>query len=437
MRKRSVGGSLILQQALFLALFLILSAVSIKAAAQARDAAVALTGFDAAASAAGAATLVIACQRVLAILSVGAALGCILALGVFAPLIRRTVSRPLSRLAAQIRDLADGQLDAPIESIERRGEIGEIARALGSLRDSLGAMRERVGQSEAADKRDAPLARDGDPRARVGEKLAEGTERLNGMTRRMREASEAIIGASRRANGQSLLARKSSDSAAGDVCSVALVSERLLDSLHQINAQVTQSSHVVKTVVEEARASSEGIDRMSQAARRIGDVVSLISGIAAQTNLLALNATIEAARAGDLGRGFAIVAQEVKALAMQTGKATQDIAAQISQMQIATEGSVSAIESVRSKITEVERISAIVACAVDEQGDSTREIAAAVQSAAASAAGAATHVSHLETAIQQTGGAAETLQRLAHDLDDMANDMRAEVRDFAGALKAA
>ena len=126
--------------------------------------------------------------------------------------------------------------------------------------------------------------------------------------------------------------------------------------------------------------------RLSSAAQKVGDVVSLISRIAAQTNLLALNATIEAARAGEAGRGFAVVAQEVKTLATQTAKATQDISGQIAEMQEATDLSVDAIDKIQKKISEVEHISTIIASAVHEQGAATQEIARNVRSAAAGTA---------------------------------------------------
>ena len=90
------------------------------------------------------------------------------------------------------------------------------------------------------------------------------------------------------------------------------------------------------------------MQELNEAAKRIGDVVSLITDIAEQTNLLALNATIEAARAGEAGRGFAVVAGEVKALAGQTAKATEDIAKQIAGMQHATSRSIEAIEAIEA-----------------------------------------------------------------------------------------
>ena len=215
-----------------------------------------------------------------------------------------------------------------------------------------------------------------------------------------------MITTARRATENSSHARDASRNAASDVSSVAQASEQLLESIGEINRQVVQSTTVVQRAVEETQQSSQGMTRLAAAARRVGDVVSLISRIAAQTNLLALNATIEAARAGEAGRGFAVVAQEVKNLATQTAKATQDIADQISEMQAATNVSVDAIEMIGRKIGEVEQISTIIAAAVHEQGASTQEITRNVRSAASGAASMSTHVENVESAVHQTGASA-------------------------------
>ena len=111
-----------------------------------------------------------------------------------------------------------------------------------------------------------------------------------------------------------------------------------------------------------------GVTKLSEAAKRIGDVIDVISTIAAQTNLLALNAAIEAARAGEAGRGFAVVAAEVKSLAEQTTKATGEVAQQISSIQSATEELVSSIKEITETINRVSEISSTVAVAVEEQG---------------------------------------------------------------------
>ena len=218
---------------------------------------------------------------------------------------------------------------------------------------------------------------------------------------------------------------------------VATASEQLLHAVDEIDRQVGHSTSVVQEAVAETLDTSAGMARLSAAAQRIGDVVSLISRIAAQTNLLALNATIEAARAGESGRGFAVVAQEVKTLAAQTAQATQDIGNQIAEMQGATKTSVQAIDAIQSKIGEVERITAIIASAVHEQGASTHQIARNVRSAASGAAAISDHVGKVSHAVGDTGIGVEAVLDLAHKLDEEAKTIRNRVEAFSLSLQRA
>ena len=137
------------------------------------------------------------------------------------------------------------------------------------------------------------------------------------------------------------------EQAEGNVRMVAAATEELSSSISEIERQVTQSTEIAGRAVEDAERTNVTVHGLSEAAQKIGDVINLISDIASQTNLLALNATIEAARAGDAGKGFAVVASEVKSLASQTGKATEDISAQVAAMQAATSQVVDAIQQHR------------------------------------------------------------------------------------------
>ena len=157
--------------------------------------------------------------------------------------------------------------------------------------------------------------------------------------------------------------------------------------------------------MKQAEHTDHRINELLKAAGRIGDVVKLITAIAEQTNLLALNATIEAARAGKSGRGFAVVASEVKALAAQTAKATDEIGAQITGMQAATEDSVGAIKEIGATISRISDISTTIAATIEEQGAATAEIARNVSEAAKGTAEVAEKITQVNSGASSTGSA--------------------------------
>ena len=160
---------------------------------------------------------------------------------------------------------------------------------------------------------------------------------------------------------------------------MAAATEELTASISSIAQQVTRSAEIANKAADEARRTNTVVEGLAAGTQKIGEVVTLIQNIASQTNLLALNATIEAARAGEHGRGFAVVASEVKALANQTAKATEEISAQVQDIQTATGEAVSAIQAIGGTIAEIDEISSEIAAAVDQQGAATREIAGNVR----------------------------------------------------------
>ncbi|MDE2364773.1 MAG: HAMP domain-containing protein [Hyphomicrobiales bacterium] len=438
MQKVSIGASLIFRQAVF---FLVIAVFGFYAYKGAGD----LTSLAQQAASTSAASPALAAFQGAAEqyqfnLLIGAALICGVILIVMIPVINRTVSRPLARIAQQMEELASGNTDIEIEAETREDEIGAIARSLVALRAGVRRNVALVEEIKARDDREARLMRDAAIREGTEQYFGELTRLMDGlgaMTRQMSEDTETMKAAVRHANEGGESARDSATEAAQNVSAVAGAAEQLLDAIEEISRQVVDSTGVVREAVAQTEKSSAGISRLAAAASRVGDVVELISRIAAQTNLLALNATIEAARAGEAGRGFAVVAQEVKTLATRTAKATEDIAAQIADMQSATDQSVDAIEAIKDKIAAVERISAIIASAVHEQGASTQEIVRSTRSAAEGTKSMSEHVGSVGKAVGDVNDSVDSVVRLAQDLDSFATRMRGKANDFEKVLESA
>ena len=213
--------------------------------------------------------------------------------------------------------------------------------------------------------------------------------------------------------------------------------EELSASVNEMSRQVAQSTTITRRAVEEAAGTNETVGGLAEAAKKIGEIVDLINGIAGQTNLLALNATIEAARAGDAGRGFAVVASEVKSLAQQTTTATEQISSKIVEMQTATNKVVAAIGGIGATIDEVNQIADTIASGIKEQGTATKEVARNVQAAADGAHGVSGAIERIAEATATTGGAAEGVSEAARQLSNQSETLRREIDLFLETVRAA
>jgi methyl-accepting chemotaxis protein len=194
---------------------------------------------------------------------------------------------------------------------------------------------------------------------------------LGGMTETVSSVSHEAVEAAAASNQTS-----------GNVQAVAAGAEELSASFHEIARQVAHASEIAQKAVAVAANAGSIVAALAGDAQKIGEIVGLISDIAAQTNLLALNATIEAARASEAGRGFAVVAAEVKTLATRTSKATDEIREQVSSVRVSTSDVTSAIENIGEIIGTINNIVAAIAGSVQAQSAVTTDMSENMQVAA-------------------------------------------------------
>jgi methyl-accepting chemotaxis protein len=351
----------------------------------------------------------------------------------------RGVARSVAQMTTAMTRIAGGELDCEVPARDRKDEIGGMAGAVQVFKENALQMRALESEKAAlADKAEQ------DRKATLHAIAADFEQAIGGVVDSVSSAAteiestaNSLSAVAERTQRLSVTVATASGQSSSNVQSAAAASEQMASSVSEIGRQVQQSRQVSEQAVGQAQNTNQRIEALSQSASRIGEVIKLIAEIAGQTNLLALNATIEAARAGEAGRGFAVVAQEVKALASQTAKATEEIASQIGQIQVATSDTVSSIEDVCKTITTMSEISAVIAAAVEEQGAATQEIARNVQEAARGATEVSTNIASVSQGAQQTEASAAQVHGSVRGLADESKRLRESVQSFLARLQAA
>jgi methyl-accepting chemotaxis protein len=362
-------------------------------------------------------------------------LGVLSAIGVF---VARTITRPVTAMTDAMNVLAAGDHSVEIPATERGDEIGMMARAVLVFKENMIKAKELAAkEAEALEQRQRRARLIEELTASFDQDVSSVLKTVSSAATELQATSQNMSAIAEETSRQAVAVAGASEQASSNVQTVASATEELSSTVSEIGRQVTQSAAISAQAVNEVTMTNDTVKSLAEAARRIGDVVQLINDIAAQTNLLALNATIEAARAGEAGKGFAVVASEVKSLANQTAKATEGITAQISAIQEATSGAVTAMGNIGDIIGRVAEIATTIASAVEEQQAATQEIARNVQQAAEGTQEVTNNIAGVKEAAGSTGAATEQVLSAANELSHQAENLNAKVESFLSAIKAA
>jgi len=350
-----------------------------------------------------------------------------------------SITAPLNQIVGAMHELAVGNVAVVVPASTRHDEIGEMSAALAVFKDNALEM-ERLRAEQTELKRQQEVARR-DALVELGNELERTVkavmDTMISAADEMKHTATSMASIASETNKQTEAVAYSSEEASRNVEAVASAADELDASIKEISSQVSETARVAGAAVDEAARTNHTVAGLSAAAEKIGQVVGIINGIAAQTNLLALNATIEAARAGEAGRGFAVVAGEVKALSGQTAQATEEIQAQVTQVQEVTRQTVDAIGRISSTVNRLCGIAAAVAAAIEEQTAATREISRSIASAHRGTAEVSTNIVGVNAIASETREASDQVLVSAGHLSSEAAQLKQAVNVFVHRIRTA
>jgi methyl-accepting chemotaxis protein len=362
----------------------------------------------------------------------------ILIIGGFAAMIARGLTRRLHALSATMTALAEGHTDVALPQATGADEIDTMTRSVLVFRDNA-VERSRLAVA-SEDQQRARATRQERVETLVrgfDSKVKAVLDTIRNHIGQLTDAAANLSTVASSASGRASIAENVSQATSHNVQSVAGAAAELDGSVREIGSLVGRATEVITKASALTRDTDAAVGGLAANAEKIGSVVNLIQAIAEQTNLLALNATIEAARAGESGRGFVVVAAEVKTLANQTAKATDEIRAQIQAMQASTNGAVNAIAAIVTIMSDVQSFTSSIATAVDEQHAATGKISRNIQDTANGANELNAEFANVTQAIGETsrtaGRVGETTAVLLRETESLDHEVGAFLSSVAAA----
>ena len=342
----------------------------------------------------------------------------------------RWLVKPIVRIAAVLRT-GDSSWNQLARYVPRRDEIGAFAQAL--MHHFQLVQRQQDNASlQQAEMEDKLSRQEGFRQESIAfqARIAEIVRRLEGHADRMSTASNNLVSISSEADARAAASAQSTQRVSGHVDVVASSIRDISTTLAEVVGDAERTSKVAAAARQLVASAKDDVGALTEAARTIEPVIGLIEDVANQTNLLALNATIEAARAGEMGRGFGVVAHEVKQLATRTARATEEVRTGLHGIAGASARIVERVAKLVDSIEQVDAVAATIANSMRRQDTNSQAITSNTGKAADDVREVAATVRDVAAMIADAKHAADLVTQASADLGRQAADLKTAVVRF-------
>ena len=342
----------------------------------------------------------------------------------------RWLIKPVVRIAAVLRS-GESSLRELTAYAPRRDEIGAFAQALIHHFQIVQSQQQLASQQQQG--LSERLARQENFRREsmsFQARIAEIVQQLEGHAGRMSAASGNLLTISSEADARAAASATSTERVSGHVDVVASSIRDIAKTFTDVVGEAERTSQVAAAARGLVAAAKSDVNALTDAARTIEPVIGLIEDVANQTNLLALNATIEAARAGEMGRGFGVVAHEVKQLATRTARATEEVRSGLQGISAASARIVERVAKLVDSIEQVDAVAAAIADSMRRQDSTSQTITSNTGRAADDVREVAAAVKDVAAIITDAKQAADLVTRASADLGQQAVDLKSAVVRF-------